>query len=83
MERNVLEHEPDGALFVSDDDPLLYYRAIARIASERLEENGTIYLEINPLFARELASMLRDHGFKDVDIEKDMQKADRFIIARR
>lgn len=83
MDRNVLEHEPDGALFVPDDDPLLYYRAIARIASERLEENGTLYLEINPLFAGELASMLRDHGFKDVDIEKDMQKADRFIIARR
>lgn len=83
MERNVLEHEPHGALFVPDDDPLLFYRAIARIASERLEENGTLFLEINPLFAKELAEMLREHGFQNIDIEKDMQKADRFIIAKR
>lgn len=83
MERNVLDHEPHTALFVPDDDPLLFYRAIARIASECLEDKGTLFLEINPLFAKELAAMLREHGFQDVDIEKDMQKADRFIIAKR
>lgn len=82
MERNVLEHEPATALFVPDDDPLVFYRAIARIAEKRLDENGTLFLEINPLFAKELAGMLREHGFQDIDIEKDMQKADRFIIAR-
>lgn len=83
MERNVLDHEPHTALFVPDDDPLLFYRAIARIASECLEDKGTLFLEINPLFAKELATMLHEHGFQDVDIEKDMQKADRFIIAKR
>lgn len=83
MERNVLEHEPATALFVPDDDPLVFYRAIAAIAEKRLEDKGTLFLEINPLFSKELAAMLREHGFQDVDIEKDMQKADRFIIARR
>ena len=83
MERNVLEHEPATALFVPDDDPLVFYRAIAGIAEKRLDDNGTLFLEINPLFSKELAAMLRQHGFNDVDIEKDMQKADRFIIARR
>lgn len=83
MERNVLEHEPATALFVPDDDPLVFYRAIAVIAEKRLDDKGTLFLEINPLFAKELAAMLREHGFQDVDIEKDMQKADRFIIAQR
>lgn len=83
MERNVLEHEPATALFVPDDDPLVFYRAIAVIAEKRLDDKGTLFLEINPLFSKELAAMLREHGFQDVDIEKDMQKADRFIIARR
>lgn len=83
MERNVLEHEPATALFVPDDDPLVFYRAIAVIAEKRLDDKGTLFLEINPLFAKELSAMLREHGFQDVDIEKDMQKADRFIIAQR
>lgn len=83
MERNVLEHEPATALFVPDDDPLVFYRAIAGIAEKRLDDKGTLFLEINPLFSKELAAMLREHGFQDVDIEKDMQKADRFIIAQR
>ena len=83
MERNVLEHEPATALFVPDDDPLVFYRAIAVIAEKRLDDKGTLFLEINPLFSKELAAMLREHGFQDVDIEKDMQKADRFIIAQR
>lgn len=83
MERNVVDHEPERALFVPDDDPLLFYRAIARIASQRLEANGTLFLEINPLFVKELVKMLHDYGFNDTDVEKDMQQSDRFIIAKR
>lgn len=82
MERNVLDHEPERALFVPDDDPLLFYRAIARIASQRLEADGTLFLEINPLFVKELVKMLHDYGFSDTDVEKDMQKTDRFLIAK-
>lgn len=83
MERHVLDHEPHSALFVPDSDPLLFYRAIAAIAEKTLVPAGTLYLEINPLFAKQLADMLRTHGFTDIDIIKDMQQADRFIIAKR
>lgn len=83
MERHVTDHEPELALFVPDDDPLLFYRAIARFAGQRLEAGGTLFLEINPLFVKDLEATLRSFGFTDLDVVKDMQKADRFIIARR
>lgn len=83
MDSNVLEHEPHTALFVPDDDPLLFYKAIARIAAARLNDNGSLFLEINPLYANELRSMLKQQGFADIDIVKDMQKADRFAIAKK
>ena len=54
MERNVLEHEPSLALFVPDDDPLLFYRAIARFAYQALRPDGCLYFEINPLYADEM-----------------------------
>jgi len=83
MERHVLDHEPHSALFVPDDDPLLFYRAIAAIAGDMLTADGSLYLEINPIYAKQLVKMLNGHGFSGIDVEKDMQQADRFIIARR
>lgn len=83
MERNVLEYEPHSALFVPDNDPLLFYRAIAKIASDRLDEKGVLFLEINPLFVKQLVALLRENGFNDIDVVRDMQKAERFIIAKR
>lgn len=83
MERNVLEYEPHSALFVPDNDPLLFYRAIAKIASDRLDEKGVLFLEINPLFVKQLVTLLRENGFNDIDVVRDMQKAERFIIAKR
>lgn len=83
MERNVLEYEPHSALFVPDNDPLLFYRAIAKIASDRLDEKGALFLEINPLFVKQLVALLRENGFNDIDVVRDMQKAERFIIAKR
>lgn len=83
MEKHVLEHEPHSALFVPDDNPLLFYKAIISIAEIYLADNGTLFLEINPLFVNQLVSLLRSHGFSNIDVEKDMQKTDRFIIASR
>lgn len=83
MERNVLDYEPATALFVPDDDPLRFYRAVAKIAAETLSDNGTLFLEINPLFVRELSEMLHTNGFTETTVVKDMQRADRFIIAKR
>lgn len=82
MDRNVLEHEPALALFVPDADPLRFYVAIARYALVALKEQGGLYFEINPLYASELAGQMKAMGWSDVSILLDMQKKNRFLIAR-
>ncbi len=71
MERNVLDYEPDTALFVPDEEPLLFYKAIACYAGKALHAGGKLYFEINPLYADELRHMLIKEGFSDVDILPD------------
>ena len=78
MERNVLEHEPEVALFVPDDDPLLFYRAIARYAVRTLKPGGSLYFEINPLYASEMQRMLNDEGFSHTEIRNDQFGKQRF-----
>ena len=82
MDRNVLEHEPALALFVPDADPLRFYVAIARYALVALKEQGGLYFEINPLYASDLAGQMKAMGWCDVSILPDMQKKNRFLIAR-
>lgn len=82
MDRNVLEHEPALALFVPDADPLRFYIAIARYALVALKEQGGLYFEINPLYASDLAGQMKAMGWSDVSIQPDMQKKNRFLIAR-
>lgn len=82
MDRNVLEHEPALALFVPDADPLRFYIAIARYALVALKEQGGLYFEINPLYASDLAGQMKAMGWSDVSILPDMQKKNRFLIAR-
>ena len=83
MERHVLDHEPPLALFVPDDDPLLFYRAIADYALQALRPGGRLYFELNCRFAHETADMLQQAGFSDVCIRKDQYGKDRFISACR
>lgn len=78
MERNVLDYEPYGALFVADSEPLKYYTRIADVAAGALVEGGGLYFEINPLFASELKSMLVAKGFGEVNVLKDISGKDRF-----
>ena len=78
MERNVLEHEPELALFVPDNDPLLFYRAIARYAAKALKPDGTLFFEINPLYADEMQQMLSDEGFSHTEIRNDQFGKQRF-----
>ena len=78
MERNVLEHEPEVALFVPDDDPLLFYRAIARYAVRTLKPSGSLYFEINPLYVSEMLRMLNDAGFSHTEIRNDQFGKQRF-----
>lgn len=81
MEANVLDYEPEMALFVPDDDALRFYKAIAEYAIEALKCGGRLYFEINPLEADNMAKMLTEKGFEDVDIVTDMAGKKRFAIA--
>ena len=78
MERNVLEHEPELALFVPDDDPLLFYRTIARFAAKTLNPGGALYFEINPLYVSEMQQMLSKEGFSHTEIRNDQFGKQRF-----
>ncbi|MCL2040465.1 MAG: peptide chain release factor N(5)-glutamine methyltransferase [Bacteroidales bacterium] len=78
MRSNVLLHEPATALFVSDEDPLLFYKAIANIAANRLNAGGKIFFEINEKFGNAVADILRTHGFTDITVENDFRGKERF-----
>ena len=79
MEKNVLNYEPHEALFVRDDDPLVFYERISDLSLECLAENGELYFEINPLFADSLKKMLEKKGFSEVSIIRDSYGKERFI----
>ena len=79
MRTNVLDHEPHLALFVPDDDPLVFYRAVASWASELLEENGVGIVEINEALGDETADVFRVYGFSRVAVLKDLHDKDRFV----
>jgi pyrimidine deaminase RibD-like protein/riboflavin biosynthesis pyrimidine reductase len=71
MEKNVLEHEPGIALFVPDEEPLKFYRAIAEYASSALKSGGALYFEINPIYEKETREMLEELDFKDIETKED------------
>lgn len=79
MEANVLEYEPHTALFVPDDDPLLFYRAIATYAQTALKPGGSLYFEFNPLYADTLYSLLRTMSYHGIEIKADQYGKQRMI----
>lgn len=81
MEKNVLDYEPHLALFVPDDNPLIFYERIADIASEILNPNGKLYFEINQAKGKEVVRMLKEKGFSDISIVKDISGNDRITKA--
>ena len=83
MRSNVLDHEPHLALFVPDEDPLIFYRAIASHASTLLSETGVCMVEINEALGSETAALFSAAGFTDVSIAADLNDRPRFVIARR
>jgi release factor glutamine methyltransferase len=83
MEANVLEHEPHTALFVPDDDPLLFYRAIAGYARQALKPGGTLYFEINPLYAAALQSLLSKMAYHAITLREDQYGKPRMMKAIR
>ena len=83
MERNVLDYEPGQALFVPDNDPLLFYKTIAPYAAQSLERGGRLYLEINQRFGNEVKRLLEDCGLDEVRIIEDSFGRVRFAAAVR
>ncbi len=83
MERNVLDYEPAEALFVPDDDPLLFYKAITEYAKKALTPQGQLFLEINPRFSHELKALLSAHGFTSITLKKDRFERERIIFATK
>ena len=83
MESNVKDYEPGQALFVPDNDPLLFYKAIAPYAAQSLERGGRLYLEINQRFGNEMKRLLEDNGFDEVRIIEDSFGKTRFAAAIR
>jgi release factor glutamine methyltransferase len=83
MRRNVTEHEPSIALFVEDDDPLLFYRSIARTARKMLRVGGKLYFEIYENFATEMVDMLTTEGYSNIVVREDFRAKPRMICAEK
>lgn len=83
MSKNVIDFEPHMALFVSDDDSLIFYNRIADIANQQLKKNGLLYFEINQLKGLEVVRLLEDKCFVNVELKKDISGNDRMVRAMK
>lgn len=83
MHRNVLEHEPAMALFVPDDDPLRFYRAIAEAGQHLLREEGALYFEIYHALADEMIRLVEGLGYTEVVVHRDLQDKPRMLCGRK
>lgn len=83
IKKNVLEFEPHLALFVEDNDALLFYRKIAQLAKESLTENGQLFFEINQYLGKETVELLEQLGFKNIELRQDIYGNDRMIKCTR
>ena len=82
MHNNVLGWEPHKALFVSDNDPLIFYRSILEFAKTHLKDNGEVWFEINEYLGKEMIDLCHESGFSDVKIYKDFRDRDRVMNLR-
>ena len=79
MQENVLANEPHIALFVKDENPLLFYNKISNLAKSHLTNNGSLYFEINQYLGNETVTLLKSKGFKNIELKKDIFQVDRMI----
>lgn len=82
MEPNVLAYEPHTALFVPDQDPLLFYRAIARFGKKKLQKGGFLYFEINARYGKETVELLEKESYRNIFLIRDLSGKDRIIEAQ-
>ena len=81
MLNNVLDNEPHSALFVSNENPLLFFKKIAELAYVSLSKNGLLFFEINESFGVEIVELLKHIGFVDIELKKDINEKDRMLKA--
>ena len=81
IQKNVIDYEPHIALFVKNDNPLLFYKKIAELAKVHLTKQGSLYFEINQYLGSETVALLTDKGFQNIILKKDIYKVDRMIKA--
>lgn len=79
MNPNVVNHEPHTALFVPNDDALLFYKALAQFGKQRLYKNGSIYVEIHEDLGHDVVTLFEKEGYVNVELKKDMQGKDRMV----
>ena len=79
MDKNVIDYEPHSALFVDDNDPLIFYKKIAEIAINKLNKNGYLFFEINERFSNQIIDILSNLNFVDIELKKDINGRDRII----
>ena len=83
MSKNVLDHEPSNALFVSDNDPLIFYETIIKFSLSHLKPSGQIYFEINEAFGKEMVELFDRNGFSEIILKKDINGRDRMVKGER
>ena len=81
IKNNVLNNEPHMALFVENNNPLVFYNKIAELAKNHLSENGTLFFEINQYLGKETVELIKLKGFNKIQLKKDIFGRDRIIIA--
>ncbi|HVK97190.1 MAG TPA: peptide chain release factor N(5)-glutamine methyltransferase, partial [Flavisolibacter sp.] len=83
MNKNVVDHEPHLALFVPDNDALVFYKAVVEFGKHRLYDNGLIYMEIHEELAEDVVTLFTKNGYVDIEVKKDMQGKERMIKVRK
>jgi len=83
MEAKVLDHEPHQALFVPDEDPLLFYRAIAEFGLTHLHPQGLLFFEINEAFGQETIALLTRYGYRNIELRKDFYGKERMVKSEK
>lgn len=81
IKNNVLKYEPELALFVENEDPLIFYKSIAEFASQRLQDGGHLYFEINKYLGEDMIEMLQDFPLKNIELKTDLSGNDRMVKA--
>jgi release factor glutamine methyltransferase len=81
LSANVIDHEPHLALFTPQNDPLIFYRALAELGNEKLKPGGSIFAEINETLGIETCILFQKLGYTDVQLKQDLQGKDRFVVA--